>query len=104
MTTSDCFVTLVGLESHTDPANPEPFRQALPPSMHYWAPAVERFGKERGLPVRYPIDNLTPEIVISGPDLRTLLVAAYSEDHPFIRQAAHYFGQAYRYCVYAEDF
>ena len=42
MTTSDCFVTLVGLKSHTDAANPAPFREALPPSMHYWAPAVER--------------------------------------------------------------
>jgi hypothetical protein len=106
MTTTDCFVTLVGLDSHTDAANPEPFRSALPQPRpgHYWAPAVERFAKERGLAIQYPVDNLTPQITLSGPDVRMLLVEAYGDGADFVRSASAHLTPASLYEVYAEDF
>ena len=106
MTTTDCFITLAGLKSCSDPANPEPFRDPLPPSRpgHYWAPAVERFANARGIKISWVIDNCTPEVTITGPQLRELLVDAYGEDTEFIQSASPYLAPAYLFEVYADDF
>jgi len=106
VTTTDCFVTLAGLDSHTDPANPGPFRDALPAarSGHYWAPALEAFAREHGLALRYPLDNLTVEVAVTGAELQALLIDGYGADDPFLAHVAPYLSSTLRYLVYAEDF
>jgi hypothetical protein len=106
MTTTACVVTLKGLSTSNDPANPEPFRRPLPPTRmgHYWVPAVERFAKARGIKIRWVIDNCTPEITVTGPQLRELFVDAYGESADFVRAASPYLAPAYLYEVYADDF
>jgi hypothetical protein len=106
MTTTDCYITLVGLKSHINRANPKPFRQRLPFSGpgQYWACTVERFAKARGIKIRWVIDNCTPEIIVTGPQLRELLVEAYGMDADFVRIASPYLAPGSVYEVYADDF
>ena len=106
MTYTDCTVTLEGLSSIDQPANPEPFRALLSSARngHYWVPAVDAFAKKHGISIRYPQDNCTLEITITGLQLRDLLYDAYDTGHPFLAQAAPYLTAVHRYRVYADEF
>jgi hypothetical protein len=106
MTYTDCLIKLAGLKSITNSSNPPPFRDRLPPSRpgHYWAPAVIAFAKARRIRINYVLDNETPRIVVTGPELKELLLDAYGADDPFFISALPYFGLAYRFSVYADDF
>lgn len=106
MTFTACIVTAEGLADHRLAANPEPFRTTLPPSRngHYWAPALAAYAKAHGIPIRYPLDNCTLEITVTGPELGELLRDAYSSHDPFLARARPHLTAAHRYQVYAEDF
>ena len=107
MTSTACLVTLDGLDSHESCANPEPFRALLPRARngHYWVPAVDAFAKSHGIPIRYPLDNCTLEITVTGPQLRNLLWDAYAAGDPFLARADPHLTAAQRATrVYAEDF
>jgi hypothetical protein len=106
MTNTHCTVTLLRLKNCSDPANPVVFRKLLPPSRmgHYWATAVEHFAKAREIPINWLLDNMTPEIVVSGPQMGELLRDAYGENDPYYRSTLLHLSSEKCFRVSAADF
>jgi hypothetical protein len=65
---------------------------------------VERFAKQRGIPIRWVLDNLTPEIEVNGAELKLMFLDAYGEGDDFLARADPFLKPDLRYLIYAEDF
>jgi hypothetical protein len=106
MTFTDCTVTLEGLTHNEDVANPKVFQGRLPPTRtgQYWAPTIERFAKENGITIKWVLDNSTPEIVVTGEQLKVILRDAYGSDSAFFRSTLVQLSSEIRFRVYADDF